>query len=349
MTIGATAVVARAVASTPKPPPGGFSALSVSFLAYAEYTVIPVSVLAVLQFTSEYSSGLIRTTFAAVPQRWTVLAGKAAVVGAAALVIGEVLAFGRFALVQAILSGQHRSVSLAQPGVAGAVLAAGFVLCACALTAIGLAAIIRHTAGAITATLAVIYLIAGLCLSLPSPWKTDIGRFTMAFAASQVTALHPQAGLFSPGGSMLVLVAWPPHAADRGTGADPSRRLMSMSVVQGSLGRGRRRGNRGTVAWARYCATAASQTARTGQPRTRAAASASASSAVAVPKPAGPSAVPATLTVTTWPAPGGPTSTATDVRAAVSRFIRDQRTPSVPVWAKIAAATARRTGSAHGR
>jgi hypothetical protein len=31
----------------------------------------------------------------------------------------------------------------------------------------------------------------------------------MAFAASQVTALHPQAGLFSPGASMLVLVAWP--------------------------------------------------------------------------------------------------------------------------------------------
>jgi ABC-2 type transport system permease protein len=209
VTVGATAVVARAVASTPAPAPGGFSALSVSFLAYAEYTVIPVSVLAVLQFTSEYSSGLIRTTFAAVPQRWTVLAGKAAVVGAAALVIGEVLAFGCFALVQAILSGRHRGVSLAQPGVPGAVLAAGFVLCACALTALGLAAIIRHTAGAITATLTVIYLIAGLCLSLPSPWKTEIGRFTLAFAASQATALHPQAGLFPPAGSMLVLVAWP--------------------------------------------------------------------------------------------------------------------------------------------
>ena len=102
-----------------------------------------------------------------------------------------------------------------------------------------------------------------------------------------------------------------------------------------------RRANRETVAWARYWATAASQTARTGQPRARAAASASASSAVAVPKLAGPSVVPATLTVTTWLRPGGPTSTGTDVRAAVSRCIRDQRTPSVPVCAKIAAATAR--------
>ena len=50
--------------------------------------------------------------------------------------------------------------------------------------------------------------------------------------------------------------------------------------------------------------------------------------------------VSATLTVTTWLLSGGPTSTGTDVREAVSRFIRDQRTPSVPVWAKIAAATA---------
>jgi hypothetical protein len=209
VTIGATAIVARTVAATPKPPPDSFSALTVSFLAYAEYTVIPVSVLAVLQFTAEYGSGLIRTTFAAVPQRWTVLAGKAAVVGAAALVIGEVLAFGCFALVQAILSGRHRGLSLGQPGVLGAVLAAGFVLCACALTALGLAAIIRHTAGAITAALGVIYLVAGLCFFLPSPWKTDLGRFTIAFAAAQVTALHPQAGLLSAAGSMLVLVAWP--------------------------------------------------------------------------------------------------------------------------------------------
>jgi hypothetical protein len=212
VTVGASAIVARAVASAPKPSQGSFSALTVSFLAYAEYTVIPVSVLAALQFTSEYSTGLIRTTFAAVPRRWALLAGKAAVAGAAALVIGEVLAFACFAIVQAMLSGRHGGVSLAQPGVAGAVVAAGFVLCACALTALGLAAIIRHTAGAITATIVVIYLVAGLCLFLPSPWKDDIGRFTMAFAASQVVALHPQAGLFSPWASMLVLVAWPAGA-----------------------------------------------------------------------------------------------------------------------------------------
>jgi hypothetical protein len=208
-TIGSTVVVAHALASTPALPPGGpITALTTSFLGYAEYAVLPVSVLAVLQFTSEYTTGLIRTTFTAVPRRWAVLTGKAAVCGAAALIVGEVLALTCFFLTQAILSGQHRGMSLASPGVPGAVLAAGFVLCACTLTALGLGGIIRHTAGAIAAT----YLLAALCLALPSPWKDDIGRFTMPFAASEVVALHPQAGLLSPAASMLVLIAWPAAA-----------------------------------------------------------------------------------------------------------------------------------------
>jgi hypothetical protein len=212
-TIGFTAVVAHTVASTPTPPPGGtITPLTVSFLAYAEYAVIPVSVLAVLQFTSEYTTGLISTTFSAVPRRWAVLAGKAAVTGGAALVAGEVLAFICFFLTQAMLSGRHRGVSLAQPGVPGAVLAGGFVLCACALTALSLGAIIRHTPGAIAATLVAIYGLAALCLALPSPWKDDFGRFTMPFAAAQVLATHPQPGLFSPSLSMLVLIGWPAAA-----------------------------------------------------------------------------------------------------------------------------------------
>jgi ABC-2 type transport system permease protein len=212
-TIGSTAVVAHAVASAPTPPPGGaITALTVSFLGYAEYGVIPVSVLAVLQFTSEYSTGLIRSTFCAVPRRWAVLAGKAAITGGAALVAGEVLAFACFFLAQAMLSGRHRGLSLAHPGVPGAVLAGGVVLCVCALTGLGLGAIIRHTPGAIAATLAAIYGPAGVCLVLPAPWKDDIGRFTMPFATSQILAMHPQPGLFAPAVSMLVLVAWPAAA-----------------------------------------------------------------------------------------------------------------------------------------
>jgi ABC-2 type transport system permease protein len=163
----------------------------------------------VLVFTSEYATGLIATTFTAVPRRPAVLAAKAAVTGAAALAAGELLAFACFFLTQAILSTHHRGLSLSHPGVPGAVLAAGGVLAACVLVGVGLGAIIRHTAGAIAATVAVIYLLAVFCLILPSPWSTRIGRFTVPFAAYQAVAAHPLAGLLSPGLSMLVIIAWP--------------------------------------------------------------------------------------------------------------------------------------------
>jgi ABC-2 type transport system permease protein len=209
VTLGVTAVAAHAIGAARVPPPatGPVTSLTASFLGYAEYAVLPVAILGALAFTSEYSTGLIRVTFTCVPRRRVVLAAKAAVTGAAALLAGEVLAFLAFFLTQAMLG--RRGVSLADHGALRAVLAAGLLLAVAALTGLGLGAIIRHTAGAIAATVGVIYLITALCLVLPGPWNTRIGRFTLPFAAFQLVTAHPQADLLSPALSLLVVLAWP--------------------------------------------------------------------------------------------------------------------------------------------
>ena len=110
-----------------------------------------------------------------------------------------------------MLAGHHQGVSLSRPGVPGAVLAAGILLCVCTMLGLALGSIIRHTAGGIAATIGVILLPAILGL-LPAPWNGRIGRFALLEAAQQVTALHPAANLFSPGLSLLVLLAWPAAA-----------------------------------------------------------------------------------------------------------------------------------------
>ncbi len=176
-----------------------------------EYAVIAVTVLGVLSFSSEFGTGLIGITFAAAPRRRAVLAAKAAVTGAVTLVAGEVVAFVSFFAVQAVLSGHHLSVTLSRPGVPGAVLATGVLLCVCTLIGVGLGAIIRHTAGGIAAAIGVIVLPALLSV-LPSPWNARIGRFALLDAARQVTALHPQPNLFAPALSLLILLAWPAAA-----------------------------------------------------------------------------------------------------------------------------------------
>ena len=173
-----------------------------------EYAVIAVSVLGVLSFSSEFATGLIRTTFAAAPRRRAVLAAKAAVTGLVTLAAGEVVAFVSFFAVQAVLAGHHLGVSVSRPGVPGAVLATGLLLCVCALIGVAFGAIIRHTAGGIAAALAVIALPAIVSV-LPPPWNDRIGRFDLLDAAQQVTALHPQPSLFAPALSLLVLLAWP--------------------------------------------------------------------------------------------------------------------------------------------
>jgi ABC-2 type transport system permease protein len=209
VTLGITVVIAESLATAPANRPAPFDTLTASFLGYAEYTVLPVTVLGVLVFTSEYASGLIRTTFTAVPRRGSVLAAKAAVTGAAALVVGEVLAVTCFLLTQAIVAGRHGGLSLSHPGVPGAIAAVGLALAACAVVGVAAGAIIRHTAGAIAAALTVVYLLALLCMFLPGPWNTRLGRFTMPFAAYQAVSLHQRAGLLSPAESAIVLVAWP--------------------------------------------------------------------------------------------------------------------------------------------
>jgi ABC-2 type transport system permease protein len=207
--VAVSAVVAFAFTSARNqgPPPDPLLPEVISL----EYAVIAVSVMGVLAFSAEYSTGLIRVTFSAAPRRRAVLAAKAVVLAAVTLAAGELVAFVSFWLVQAILAGHRQGVSLGRPGVAGAVLSAGLLLCVCGQLGLALGAVIRHTAGGIAATVAVILVPAILAL-LPAPWNGRLGRFTLLEAARQVSALHPATDLFSPGWSLLVVLAWPAAA-----------------------------------------------------------------------------------------------------------------------------------------
>lgn len=203
--VGGSVVLAfstRASGMTPFDPLGSI------FFGWLEYPVLAIGVLGVLVFTSEYSTGQIRTTFAAVPRRRALLAAKAGVMGIVSLALGELFAFASFFLSEAILSGHKNSLSISHPGVLGAVCAAGVSLFAVAMVGVGLGAIVRQTAGAVVALPAIIYLPL-IALSLPAPWNDRIGEFTMLMAAYQVVSLHPQTHLLSPGISMVVLLAWP--------------------------------------------------------------------------------------------------------------------------------------------
>ncbi|MGE5291359.1 MAG: hypothetical protein ACM3ML_29990 [Micromonosporaceae bacterium] len=185
----------------------GFDPVSDTFTGIG-LAQLAFGVLGVLAISSEHTTGLIRTTFAAVPRRRAVLAGKAAVTGAVTLVVGELIAFATFFVGQWVLSGRNLDVTLADPGVLRGVLAAGFYLTVMALVGLGLGSIIRHTAGAITAMFGLVFLVPTVIHALPAPWDTRIGKYVLDNAAQQMIAQHPHQGYFSAGTSFLICLAY---------------------------------------------------------------------------------------------------------------------------------------------
>jgi len=170
----------------------GFAGLALGQLAFG--------VLGVLMITSEFSSGMIRATFAAVPRRPVLLAAKAGVLGGVALVAGEVLAFVSFALGEAVLKSPAPHASLGQPGVLRAVLMAGAYPALIALIGLGLGAMIRHTAGAISAVVGVLFVLPLILVPLGTSLQDSVGKFLpMIIAENSMTAVKPGVGNLAPG------------------------------------------------------------------------------------------------------------------------------------------------------
>jgi ABC-type transport system involved in multi-copper enzyme maturation permease subunit len=155
-------------------------------------------VLGVLAITTEFSSGMIRATFAAAPSRPLVLAAKAAVLGAVTLAAGEISAFAAFFAGQAILKAPAPHATLGQPGVLRAVLMAGAYPALIALISLGIGAVIRHTAGAVCGMVGVVFVLP-LLFSLGSSLQATAQKFLPDTMRNSLIAVKPVAHLLSPG------------------------------------------------------------------------------------------------------------------------------------------------------
>lgn len=159
---------------------------------------LAIGVLGVLVITAEYSTGSIRSTFAAVPQRRAVLAAKAAVFAAATVVVGVVSSFAAFFVGQAILSDKGISAQISDPGALRAVVGAGLYLAVLGLLALGLGALIRHSAGAIAAVFGLVFVLPGIVAALPSSWDKAISPYLPSSAGQAIIGSSHGAASLSP-------------------------------------------------------------------------------------------------------------------------------------------------------
>ena len=172
------------------------------------FAQLPVSVLGVLVISSEYTTGMIRSSTLAVPRRTPMLAAKAAVFGAVAFLAGELLAFVSFLIAQAII-GSRVPESLGDPAAARAALGAGLYLALIGLFSLAVGAMVRHTAAAITTVVVIFVVIGDLSQLIPGTVGKHINAYMPANAGILVTYVHQQASnLLSPWQGFGVLCLW---------------------------------------------------------------------------------------------------------------------------------------------
>jgi ABC-2 type transport system permease protein len=169
-----------------------------------------IVVLGAMALTAEYSTGMIRTSLVAMPRRAVVFAAKGLVLGAVALAVTLVASFITFFLGQALLASTHHNASLSGPGVLRAVVGSAVYVTLCGLFAFAAGSILRHTAGAITTVIGVLFVLPILVHILPHQWYLDVNKWLPSSAGSAIstTVGSPGAGLFSGWGEMIVFAVY---------------------------------------------------------------------------------------------------------------------------------------------
>jgi ABC-2 type transport system permease protein len=171
-------------------------------------TQLIMGVLGVLFVTGEYATGMIRSTFAAVPRRLTVIGAKAVVFGVVALTFMTIASFAAFYGAQIFLGPDGHGSSLSDPGVFRAVAGVGAYLMMIGLLGAALGWIIRSTAGAIAALVAILLIAPLLIGYLPGSLSDNVLNFMPSNAGNSfVTAIRDPDAL-APWTGFGVLALW---------------------------------------------------------------------------------------------------------------------------------------------
>jgi ABC-type transport system involved in multi-copper enzyme maturation permease subunit len=166
------------------------------------------AILGVMVVTGEYSTGMIRTSLAAVPKRFRFLAAKTLVWGLVALVAGEVISFVTFLVGQALISGHAPSTTLGGHDVLRAVVGAGLYLAVLGVLGSALGVLFRHAAAAIGSIVALLLVLPGIAAALPSSWSNPIERWWPTNAGQQVAVIVRDVHTLPAWGGFAVMVAF---------------------------------------------------------------------------------------------------------------------------------------------
>jgi ABC-2 type transport system permease protein len=177
-------------------------------LAGIVFGQLVIAVLGAMTITSEYTTGGLRTTLTAVPQRLRVLGAKLLVFLVVALAAGLIVSFGSFLAGQLFFASKHVEASLGDDHVLRAVVGGGLYIAASGLFAFALGALLRQTAAAITVAIAGLLVLPPLTGLLPGSIGDTVNKLFTTNAGGQILSVVPNDDALGPWTGFLVFVAW---------------------------------------------------------------------------------------------------------------------------------------------
>ena len=170
-----------------------------------------IASLAVVLIASEWGTGMIRSTFSAVPKRTPALLAKNLIIALISFVVGAGAAFISFLVAQPILHSEDLTLTLSDDGVLASILNTGTCLALIAVFSMAIGTLLRNTAGGVVTAIGIIFVLP-LVVSIVegiADWIPDAARFLPSNAGTQlVTAGSIAEGSLTQLEGGLVLAAW---------------------------------------------------------------------------------------------------------------------------------------------
>jgi len=173
-----------------------FDATQDSVLGLALLGQLVIVVFGVLMITSEYTTGMIRTSLTVMPRRAVLYWSKLAAFATVSLVLSLATSFGTFYLGKTLLASTRVTMSLSDPAQLRSVLVTALYVEVCGLFAYGIGAIVRNTAGGLTIAYGVLALLPQLLKALPGSLYDALVRWVPGGDA--LTAMTATKGAHPP-------------------------------------------------------------------------------------------------------------------------------------------------------
>lgn len=167
-----------------------------------------IGALGVLVISAEYSTGTIRASLTATPQRLIMLLAKLLTFAVIVAVVSFVLTFASFFSVQAVLNTHDLGVSLWEGSSLRVVIGGALYLVIVGLLGLGIGTILRHSAAGISTVLALLFVLPILASFLPRSWQEHVVKYLPGQAGQAIFQSQADAVTLAPWTGLSVFAGY---------------------------------------------------------------------------------------------------------------------------------------------